>query len=92
MKESFDEIRQKLESFVETGEDNYFSSSINGLYSQLVNHYPAIPDVLYPLEELQSYGHKLQVAEGDEIQKYYQLCLQRIGALESKAEQAGAYR
>ena len=44
----------------------------------------------YPLAELQSYSNKLQVASGDDIQKYYQLSIQRLSVLESKAEQAGA--
>ncbi|WP_149981244.1 hypothetical protein [Pseudoalteromonas rhizosphaerae] len=90
MKQTFDEIKEKLKQFVESGEDSYFSSSINSLYSQLVNHFPEIPDVRYPFDELQSYSHQLEVAEHDEIQKYYLLCLQRLAVLESKAEQAGA--
>lgn len=90
MKDSFDEVREKLKRFVEGGEDTYFSSAINSLYYKLTNTHPAIPDVLYPLEELQSYSSKLFIAKGDELQKYYQLSIQRLSVLENKAKQAGA--
>lgn len=79
MKQTFNEVRERLEEFVEGGEYNHFHSAINNLYSQLVNHHPAIPDVTHPLEELKSYSRSLQVAEGDDVQKYYQLSLQRLG-------------
>ncbi len=90
MKKTFNEIREKLNQFFESGEYNEFNSSINALYYQLVNCHPPIPDIVYPLKELQSYSHKLQVAEGENLQKYYHLSLQRLGVLECKAEQAGA--
>lgn len=90
MKRTFNEIREKLNQFFENGEYNQFNSSINELYYQLINCHPPIPDVTYSLTELQSYSHKLQVAEGENVQKYYQLSLQRLGVLECKAEQAGA--
>lgn len=90
MRKIFDEIERKLQSFIIHKEDNYFSSSINELYYKLTNYYPETPDVVYPLGELQLYAHALQVAEGDDIQKYYQLSLQRLKVLEIKAEQAGA--
>lgn len=90
MRELFNDVRTKLKIFVEGGEDGYFSSAINSLYYELTNSNPVIPDVLYVLGELQSYSNRLSVAEGDDIEKYYQLSMQRLSVLETKAEQAGA--
>ncbi len=89
MKNTFNEISNKLKSFAEGDEDACFGSAIRDLYYALTNANPQIPDVVYTLEELQSYSNKLQVAEGDDIQKYYQLSIQHLSKLEHKAEQAG---
>ncbi|MCG3886287.1 hypothetical protein [Photobacterium leiognathi] len=90
MKQIFDEIKVELKQFVDDGENTYFCSSINSLSFKLENHYPKIPDVAYPLAELRSYAHQLTVAEYDEVQKFYHLCLGRLEVLENKVEQAGA--
>jgi hypothetical protein len=90
MNATFSDIQNKLTEFLETEEDNYFSSDINSLYSLMVNSYPKIPDVKYVLEELQLYSNKLSVANTeDERNKYYQLSIGRLGVLKTKAEQAG---
>jgi hypothetical protein len=90
MKATFSVIQNKLAEFLEGEEDNYFSSDINSLYSLMVNSYPKIPDVKYVLEELQSYSNKLSVASTeDEKNKYYQLSIERLRVLKTKAEQAG---
>lgn len=90
MGDAFSDVRKKLKDFVNSGEDSFFSSAINSLYYKLTNSYPVIPDVSYTLDELQTYSNKLFIAEGDDIQKYYKLSIQRLAVLESKAEQAGA--
>ncbi len=90
MKEAFEEVREKLRQFVEEGEDNHFSAAISSLYYKLTTAYPSIPDVIDPLEQLQSYSNKLHIAEGDDVRKYYQLSLGRLTVLENKAEQVGA--
>lgn len=76
---------------MEDGDDSYFSSDINSLCSELINTYPQITDVSYPIEELLSYSNKLLVAKDvDEREKYYQLSIGRLLVLETKAERAGA--
>ncbi len=98
MKEKFEAIEEKLKLVVEDGEANNFRSnsyslhsSVNSLHSDLVNSWPAIPDVPSPLDKLHDYiNHLNGAANKEEQQKYYQLALGELSVLEMKAELAGA--